>query len=132
MRGLRLRMGAPGRHAVRPVWFGIDASRPSVDGLCTFRLSADPGARPRTEERPMAARLRRIATSVPDPDKAADFFEQAFGMKRVGKAGIGCYVSDGTINVALLKYEGEVPGFAPGFHGLIHFGMWVDNLEEAV
>jgi lactoylglutathione lyase len=78
----------------------------------------------------MAARLRHIALSVPDPDKAAKFFEEAFGMKRVGKAGIGCYVSDGTVNVALLKYDGEVPGFHQGYHGLVHFGMWVDNLEE--
>ena len=77
----------------------------------------------------MAARLRHIALSVPDPDKAAKFFEDAFGMKRVGKAGIGCYVSDGTINVALLKYDGEVPGFHKGYHGLVHFGMWVDNLD---
>ena len=52
-------------------------------------------------------------------------------MKRVGKAGIGCYVSDGTINVALLKYDDEVPGFHKGYHGLVHFGMWVDNLEAA-
>ena len=79
----------------------------------------------------MAARLRHIALSVPDPDKAAKFFEDAFGMKRVGKAGIGCYVSDGTINVALLKYDGEVPGFHKGYHGLVHFGMWVDDLDEA-
>src|ERR1700682_4273424 len=79
----------------------------------------------------MAARLRHLALSVPDPDKAAQFFEEAFGMKRVGKAGIGCYVSDGTINVALLKYDGEVPGFHKGYHGLVHFGMWVDNLEDA-
>ena len=79
----------------------------------------------------MAARLRHIALSVPDPDKAAQFFEEAFGMKRVGKAGIGCYVSDGTINVALLKYDGDVPGFHKGYHGLVHFGMWVDNLDEA-
>lgn len=78
----------------------------------------------------MAARLRHIALSVPDPDKAAQFFVDAFGMKRVGKAGIGCYVSDGTINVALLKYDGEVPGFHKGYHGLVHFGMWVDDLEE--
>ena len=77
----------------------------------------------------MAARLRHIALSVPDPDKAAKFFEDAFGMKRVGKAGIGCYVSDGTISVALLKYEDEVPGFGKGYHGLVHFGMWVDDLE---
>ena len=79
----------------------------------------------------MAARLRHIALSVSDPDKAAQFFEEAFGMKRVGKAGIGCYVSDGTINVALLKYDGDVPGFHKGYHGLVHFGMWVDNLDEA-
>jgi lactoylglutathione lyase len=79
----------------------------------------------------MAARLRHIALSVSDPDKAAKFFEDAFGMKRVGKAGIGCYVSDGTINVALLKYDDEVPGFHKGYHGLVHFGMWVDNLQEA-
>lgn len=78
----------------------------------------------------MAARLRHIALSVPDPEKAAKFFEEAFGMQRVGKAGIGCYVSDGTINVALLKYDGEVPGFHKGYHGLVHFGMWVDDLEE--
>ncbi len=79
----------------------------------------------------MVARLRHIALSVPDPDKAATFFEQAFGMKRVGQAGIGCYVSDGTINVALLKYDDEVPGFHKGYHGLVHFGMWVDNIDEA-
>jgi hypothetical protein len=76
------------------------------------------------EANPMAARLRHIALSVSDPDKAAKFFEDAFGMKRVGKAGLGCYVSDGTINVALLKYDDEVPGFHKGYCGLVHFGMW--------
>jgi lactoylglutathione lyase len=79
----------------------------------------------------MAARLRHIALSVPDPEKAAKFFEDAFGMKVVGKAGIGCYVSDGTVNVALLKYDDEVPGFHKGYHGLVHFGMWVDDLDES-
>jgi lactoylglutathione lyase len=80
----------------------------------------------------MVARLRHIALSVPDVEKAATFFEEAFGMKRVGPAGIGVYVSDGTINVALLKFPGDVPGFPPGkpHYGLIHFGMWVDDLDE--
>jgi lactoylglutathione lyase len=78
----------------------------------------------------MAARLRHIAISVPDPEKAAKFFEEAFGMKIAGPAGLGLYVTDGTISVALLKFPGDVPGFAPGYHGLIHFGMWVDDLDE--
>src|SRR4029078_3304590 len=39
--------------------------------------------------------------------------------------------SDWKANVALRKYEGEVPGFPKGFHGLVHFGMWVDDLEAA-
>jgi methylmalonyl-CoA/ethylmalonyl-CoA epimerase len=81
----------------------------------------------------MAARLRHIAISVPDPEKAAKFFEEAFGMTVAGKAGLGLYVTDGTINVALLKYKGDVPGFPPGqpFFGVTHFGMWVDDLDQA-
>ncbi len=73
----------------------------------------------------MATRLRHIAIIVPDPEKAATFFEQAFGMTRAGTARRGVYMSDGVMNVALLKTEGdEKPG-------LYHFGMWVDDLDEA-
>jgi lactoylglutathione lyase len=81
----------------------------------------------------MATRLRHIALSVPDVEAAAKFFEEAFGMKRAGPAALGCYMTDGTINVALLKFPGDVPGFPPGkpYYGLIHFGMWVDDLEAA-
>ncbi|HUZ74037.1 MAG TPA: VOC family protein [Stellaceae bacterium] len=72
------------------------------------------------------AKLRHIAIIVPDPEKAAAFFEHAFDMKRVGTARRGLYVSDGTVNVALLKIESadEKPG-------LYHFGMWVDDLAAA-
>jgi lactoylglutathione lyase len=79
----------------------------------------------------MAARLRHIAISVPDPEKAAKFFVEAFGMKIAGPAGVGLYVTDGTVNVALLKFPGDVPGFPAGYVGLIHFGVWVDDLDEA-
>ena len=43
---------------------------------------------------------------------------------RVGRARRGIYMSDGTINLALLKIEGnEKPG-------VFHFGAWVDDLAE--
>ena len=73
----------------------------------------------------MATRLRHIAIIVPDPEESAKFFEHAFGMTRAGNARRGIYMSDGVMNVALLKTEGdEKPG-------LYHFGMWVDDLDEA-
>ena len=71
------------------------------------------------------AKLRHVALIVPDPEKAAKFFEDAFDMKIAGRARRGVYVSDGIINVALLKQEGNEKV------GLYHFGMWVDDLDQA-
>src|SRR5712692_9226246 len=71
------------------------------------------------------AKLRHIAIIVPDPEQAAKFFEQAFDMKRAGVARRGIYMSDGVVNVALLRQEGDEPV------GLYHFGMWVDDLDAA-
>jgi predicted enzyme related to lactoylglutathione lyase len=79
-------------------------------------------------------KLRHIALSVSDPEAAAQFFEQAFGMTRAGRAMRGWYMTDGVMNVALLNFKDEtVPGYAglKDVRGVIHFGMWVDNLEEA-
>ena len=62
-------------------------------------------------------------------------------MTKAGDAGRGVYMTDGVINVALLDFRGDpVPGIshdaADGanpdpFFGLYHFGMWVDDLEQA-
>jgi lactoylglutathione lyase len=79
---------------------------------------------PNKESRTMA-KLRHIAIIVPDPEQAAQFFEQAFDMRRAGTARRGIYMSDGTVNVALLRQEGDEPV------GLYHFGMWVDDLDAA-
>lgn len=79
-------------------------------------------------------KLRHIALSVSDPEAAAQFFEQAFGMTRAGRAMRGWYMTDGVMNVALLNFKDEaVPGYdkLKDVRGVIHFGMWVDNLEEA-
>jgi lactoylglutathione lyase len=71
------------------------------------------------------AKLRHVALVVEDPEASAKFFEQAFDMKRCGHARRGIYMSDGTVNVALLKRESEKERV-----GIYHFGMWVDNLDE--
>ena len=88
------------------------------------------------------AKLRHIAMSVPDPWKAAKFYEEAFGMERVGETDSelakGVYVSDGVITVALLDYKTDHwAGYVEGedergkdFVGLHHIGFWVDDLDE--
>ena len=89
------------------------------------------------------AKLRHIAMSVDDPEKTADFYCEAFDMERVGTTDSplakGCYVSDGVITVALLKYKSDHwAGYVDGedergkdFVGLHHIGFWVDDAEEA-
>ena len=71
------------------------------------------------------AKMRHIALIVPDPEESAKFFEAAFDLKRAGTARRGIYLTDGVINVALLKQEGNEKV------GLYHFGMWVDDLDES-
>lgn len=80
------------------------------------------------------SKLRHIALSVENVEEAKKFFEEAFDMESVGESGTGtAYLSDGTINIALLNrggkplgYEGKEP-----FFGIDHFGIWVDDVGEA-
>ena len=78
-------------------------------------------------------KLRHIAISVRDVAEAQKFFEEAFGMTKAGDAQRGVYMTDGTINVALLARGGKAPEVnAPEpFYGVLHFGMWVDDLAQA-
>lgn len=70
-------------------------------------------------------KLRHVALIVNDPEKSAAFYEKAFGMTRCGKARRGIYMTDGTMNLALLKRESEKERI-----GVFHFGMWVEDLDE--
>ena len=81
------------------------------------------------------AKLRHIALSVADPEKAADFYCEAFDMERCGKTDSplarGCYVTDGVITVALLDYKtDEWAGYVEGedergkdWEGIHHIGF---------
>jgi methylmalonyl-CoA/ethylmalonyl-CoA epimerase len=82
----------------------------------------------------VTAKLRHIALSVPDPEQAAQFYESVFGLKRVGRTdsplASGVYLSDGYINIALLKYKtDEMAGTKDGkdWVGTHHFGFQVDD-----
>lgn len=82
------------------------------------------------------ARLRHIAMAVPDPQKAAKFYVETFGMTEVGRTeselATGVYLSDGVVNLALLKYHtDEAAGRERGrdYVGVHHIGFVVDDLE---
>ena len=84
------------------------------------------------------AKLRHFAIVVNDIERAADFYEKVFELKRVGRDdydwATGVYLSDGVINLALLKYYGEKGSGlknAGTFVGAHHFGFQVDDLEAA-
>ena len=83
------------------------------------------------------SKLRHIALSVPDPWAAADFYMRAFGLEKVGEAdtplAMGVYLSDGTVNIALLRYKtDELAGpLGKDFVGVHHIGFWVDDLPAA-
>jgi catechol 2,3-dioxygenase-like lactoylglutathione lyase family enzyme len=80
------------------------------------------------------ARLRHIAITVPDPEKAAEFYERALGLKRVGstdwEGARGVYLSDGVMNLALLQYKQEhyAGRLGRGHVGVHHFGFVVEDL----
>ncbi|MCI2809852.1 VOC family protein [Eoetvoesiella caeni] len=78
-----------------------------------------------------AARLRHFAICVNDLEASADFYQKTFGLKRVGEetleAGSGVYLSDGVVNLALLK--GSPGSQMEGFVGPHHFGFIVQDSE---
>ena len=84
------------------------------------------------------AKLRHIALHTPDPEKTAEFYKQVFDMVEVGRTDSplakGIYLSDGTINLAVLRFKTKEAadrndGLGPVF-GLHHFGFWVEKPEE--
>jgi methylmalonyl-CoA/ethylmalonyl-CoA epimerase len=83
-------------------------------------------------------KLRHIALHTPDPEKTAEFYKRVFDMHEVGRTNsslaTGIYLSDGTINMAVLKFKtveaaDRHDGLGPVL-GLHHFGFWVEDAEE--
>jgi catechol 2,3-dioxygenase-like lactoylglutathione lyase family enzyme len=52
-------------------------------------------------------KIKHIAIRTPDPEKTATFYKDVFGLKEVGQARTGYYLSDGYLNLAILKSRDE-------------------------
>jgi glyoxylase I family protein len=83
------------------------------------------------------AKIKHIAITTADPDATARFYTDVMGLKQVGRvdhpAVYGHYLSDGDINLAVLRFRSEAaagPERGTGFFGIHHFGFQVDSVEE--
>lgn len=79
------------------------------------------------------ARLRHVAISVPDLQKAAKFYEEVFDMKRVAEGKVAINLSDGVMNLTLLRFSSdEAAGDERGkdWFGVHHIGFQVDDPDE--
>jgi catechol 2,3-dioxygenase-like lactoylglutathione lyase family enzyme len=73
------------------------------------------------------AKLRHIAITVDDMEKTAQFYEQAFEMKRVRQSDVAIMLSDGLMSLAIIHSQNVN---AEGRKGLHHVGFLVDDMES--
>jgi len=84
------------------------------------------------------ARIRHIAIGTQDPEATARFYIEGLGLKKVGKLNSstaeGYYLSDGHVNVAILKFKSDDPATTEGgtrYTGVHHFGLEVEDIAKA-
>src|SRR5204862_455605 len=79
-------------------------------------------------------KLRHIAIAAEDPEAMAEFYKKAFDFVEVGRPnGVladGVFLSDGTLNVAILKFKSDQLGKGMDYRGLHHFGVLVEDVDE--
>ena len=81
-------------------------------------------------------KLRHIAIATNDPKATAEFYKQAFGFEQVGETSPtsplaqGYFLSDGTLNIAILKFKTDQIGKGMDYTGLHHFGILVEDIDE--
>lgn len=77
--------------------------------------------------------LRHLALRCRDVEQSRRFYEEGIGFRFVGyrPSGTSADLSDGTLNITLLPYDGkERPRLEEG-EEYIHFGILVDDLEAS-
>ena len=83
-------------------------------------------------------RIKHIAIATQDPEATAKFYREGLGLVEVGKVqsalAEGYYLSDGYINLAILKYKNDEVATtegAPRHAGIHHFGFSVEDMADA-
>ena len=86
-------------------------------------------------------RIRHLAIASNHPGKAAEFFKAALGFTEISRFGLdptrpdyaprpsGVLLSDGQINIALLKFSTDQTGCGLDYEGLHHIGVVVDDVD---
>ncbi|HVG50623.1 MAG TPA: VOC family protein, partial [Xanthobacteraceae bacterium] len=87
-------------------------------------------------------KIRHIALASDHPGKAAEFYKTAFGFRELKRFGLdpnkpdeaprpsGVFLTDGVLNIAILKFANDQLGKGIDFVGIHHFGVVVDDVEE--
>ena len=84
------------------------------------------------------ARIRHVAIASQDPEGTARFYKEGLGLVEVGvvKSPLaeGYYLSDGYVNLAILKYLNDdvaTTEGAPRHAGIHHIGFAVEDMADA-
>jgi catechol 2,3-dioxygenase-like lactoylglutathione lyase family enzyme len=67
------------------------------------------------------AKIKHIAIRTADPEKTAAFYQELFGLKKAGLGRNGIYLTDGHINLAILKGGDKL--------GIEHLGFQVEDVD---
>ncbi len=79
-------------------------------------------------------KLRHLAIATKDPEQTAAFYKDVFGFEEVGRTNTplatGVYLSDGTLNLAILRFHTDQLGRGLDYVGLHHFGVHIADPDE--
>ena len=84
------------------------------------------------------ARIKHIALATRDPAAPAKFDIDGLGLTEVGKLNSptaeGYYLSDGYVNLAILKFKYDDPATTEGqlrYTGIHHLGFQIEDMDKA-
>ena len=79
------------------------------------------------------ARIQHLAIASQEPEKQAEFYKKVFGFKEVHRIdnprARGVVLTDGSINISVLKFMQDQIDRGLDFTGPHHFGVFVEDLE---